>query len=363
MKRNNTQRLVVKAMLVLPMASCLLLGLSGCPSKDKGATEEVSAAADAPTVIANVGDTKVTSRDFEAYLRFKRVVIRSPEQLDEELAKFVQREALAQAVEGADLLEKELTAAELAEFRREVLQARYFERFLKTAVTREAVEDYYKEHASDYETQRVRVAHILVRSKRQSTDEQRAAAKKKIDEAQAQLEGGADFADVAKSLSDDQVSGQRGGDMGWIRKGAIEERFSDAAFALSKGSYSDPIETNFGYHIVKVIDGPEVRKKPLSAVEGDIRHKLRAESKAAEVTRLQGLVDTEVSRGDWTPEKLPISSGGVRPRPGVVETKAPRTALAKPKSPQSGDAPAATEAMKAAEKNPEKAAEKVDEKG
>ena len=312
MKRNDTSRLVAKAMLVLPVASCLLFGLSGCPSKDDAAGGQAAPTADAPAVLATVGDTKITSKDFEAYLRFKRIVVRSPEQLDEELGRFVQREALAQAVEQAEVLDHDLTAAELAEFRRETLQARYFERFLKTAVTPEAVQAYYKEHASDYETQRVRVAHILVRSKRKSTEDQRAAAKTKIDEAYARLEGGADFADVAKSVSDDQVSGQRGGDMGWIREGAVEERFSDTAFALSKGAYSEPIETNFGYHIVKVIDGPEVRKKPLSAVEGDIRHKLRAEAKAAEVTRLRGLLDTEVSRGAWEPDALPIAAGSAR---------------------------------------------------
>lgn len=287
-------------------APSALLG-SGCSKDDDGA----QSTAESP-VLATVGDRTITAADFEAYLKFKRIPIRTDEQLDEQLAEFVQREVLAQAAIKGDVLDQAALQAELDEFRRQAIQSRYFETFLRTAVTREAVERYYNEHAADYETKRVRVAHILVRSKRTAGAEQMAEGRAKIEQAKAQLDAGKPFAEVAKMFSDDQVSGQRGGDMGWIREGAIDTKFSETAFGLTADRYSDPIQTPFGFHIVKVLEGPEVRKKPLSAVEGDIRHKLRAEAKAAEVARLEGLVDTKIDRGDWKPSTI---IGGQKPAP------------------------------------------------
>jgi hypothetical protein len=213
----------------------------------------------------------------------------------------------------------EFLLAEIAEFRRNAIQARYFSDYLATAVPRTAIEAYYRDNGQEYESERVRVAHILVRAKRAATDKERAEKRAKVEAAYQDLKKGKPFAEVAKAFSDDQVSGANGGEMGWISKGAINPRFSEVAFGLKAGEFSEPFETAFGYQIVKVLEGPEVSKKPLASVESQIRQKLRAQAKLAEEIRLRELVPSKVSRGDWKPESfktlppLPAGAAGVNP--------------------------------------------------
>ena len=127
------------------------------------------------------------------------------------------------------------------------------------------------------------------------------AARAKIDEAAAQLAAGKDFAEVAQIFSEDRVTANRGGDMGSIREGAIDARFSEAAFALSQGQVSAPVETAFGFHLIRALEAAKVHTEPLSAVESDIRYKLRAQAKERELARLEKEVTTSVQRGDYMP--------------------------------------------------------------
>lgn len=67
------------------------------------------------------------------------------------------------------------------------------------------------------------------------------------------LKKGESFSNLAKELSIDKVSGKRGGDLGFFRKGMMVKPFEDVAFKLEKGQISEPVKTEFGYHIIKRI--------------------------------------------------------------------------------------------------------------
>ena len=68
------------------------------------------------------------------------------------------------------------------------------------------------------------------------------------------LKKGESFAKLAQELSIDKGSGKRGGDLGYFGRGMMVKPFEDAAFKLEKGQMSDPIKTEFGYHIIKRVD-------------------------------------------------------------------------------------------------------------
>jgi peptidyl-prolyl cis-trans isomerase C len=68
------------------------------------------------------------------------------------------------------------------------------------------------------------------------------------------LKNGESFANLARDLSIDKGSGKRGGDLGYFGRGMMVKPFEEAAFKLEKGQMSDPIKTEFGYHIIKRLD-------------------------------------------------------------------------------------------------------------
>ena len=94
--------------------------------------------------------------------------------------------------------------------------------------------------------------HILVMLKQDATKAQQDAAKTRADSIYKALKGGADFADMARRMSDDKGSAVRGGDLSWIQKGQTVKEFEEKAFALKPGEMSEPFLSPFGYHIVKV---------------------------------------------------------------------------------------------------------------
>jgi len=82
----------------------------------------------------------------------------------------------------------------------------------------------------------------------------KAASKQKAEEIKKQVDGGADFAELAKKESADPGSKDTGGDLGWIRHGQMTPKFEDALNKLKKGEVSDPVETEFGWHVIKLED-------------------------------------------------------------------------------------------------------------
>lgn len=104
----------------------------------------------------------------------------------------------------------------------------------------------------DTHSERVRVSHVLVKVTVGAAMTDKTKALEKAKGLKKKLDGGADFYEVAKDNSDDQESAPRGGDLGWILRGWMPDSFEKAAFALSVGETSEPIETDFGYHLVRV---------------------------------------------------------------------------------------------------------------
>lgn len=107
------------------------------------------------------------------------------------------------------------------------------------------------------------VAHIMKNVAQNATEETKAAQKEKIDAIYEQLLNGADFAELAKKESDDRRTATEGGKMPWFAAGRIIPEFSTPAFAIENiGDFTKPIETPFGFHIIKKLD-----EKPIAPFE------------------------------------------------------------------------------------------------
>ena len=116
---------------------------------------------------------------------------------------------------------------------------------------------YYEEHKAEFE--QVHARHILIRFqgsqlpiKPGQKDLSDADALAKVQALKQRIQGGEDFAKVASQESDDTGSGANGGDLGTFRHGQMVPSFEQAAFALKPGELSEPVKTQYGYHLIKV---------------------------------------------------------------------------------------------------------------
>ena len=99
----------------------------------------------------------------------------------------------------------------------------------------------------------VKASHILIQVAPDAGNEEKLAARKKIEEVQKKIAAGGDFAELARQYSEGP-SNVRGGDLGYFDRRKMVKPFSDAAFDLKPGQVSDIVETNFGFHLIKVFD-------------------------------------------------------------------------------------------------------------
>jgi peptidyl-prolyl cis-trans isomerase D len=142
-------------------------------------------------------------------------------------------------------------------------------------VTDQELRSYYDAHKSEYsQEEQVKARHILVMVNDQRNDAQ---AQARIAEAKKKLEGGADFAAVARQYSDDTASKDKGGDLGWFGRNKMVKEFEDAAFGAQPGKLVGPVKSSFGYHLIEVTDKRPAGEQPFDAVKGQISARLVAE--------------------------------------------------------------------------------------
>ena len=241
--------------------------------------------------LAKAGDQKISKQDFAAYLQMKGIETDASGAVLKDLAT---RMALVESIGSEDLLDEKAIAVSVEDYRRNLMINQYFDKFMATHVTDEAVKNYFSAHAADYEEERVHIAHILVRTNAAMTEEEKQQAKTRIYDVYSRLQANGDFAELAASYSTDTLSAKKGGDLGWLKRGSVSPVFTQTAFGLKEGAYSEPVQTEFGFHILKALESPKVIKKSFDEVKGEIRHMLKAQAKQAELDRLLAETDVEI---------------------------------------------------------------------
>jgi peptidyl-prolyl cis-trans isomerase D len=145
---------------------------------------------------------------------------------------------------------------------------------------------YYQQNLATYQLpEKVRASHILLKTEGKSPEESE-KIKAKATDLLLQVRKGADFAELAKKNSEDTVSAANGGDLGAFARGAMVPEFEQAAFSLGVGAISDLVKTQYGYHIIKVVEKQPAHTQTFEEVENLIRPTLvqrKAEQKAQEL--------------------------------------------------------------------------------
>lgn len=164
-------------------------------------------------------------------------------------------------------------------YRQTVLQTRLLERLFadRVKVSEDEIKENYAKNTASYDRpETVKASHILISTDGAVTDEDRAAARKKAEDALAEVrKPDADFGKVALAHSA-CPSKEKGGDLGFFpRHGAMVEPFAEAAFKMKVGEISDVVETPFGYHIIKLTGRKPAETIPIDKVKDVITEEIR----------------------------------------------------------------------------------------
>ncbi len=141
----------------------------------------------------------------------------------------------------------------------------------KITATEEQLRQFFEERQAEYITQEQRRAsHILIAIDGEG-EEAEAAARNKALDALKRIQDGEEFAALAKELSQDPGSAEQGGDLGFIEPGMMDISFDKALFALAKDEISEPVRTDFGFHLIKITEFREGSKKSFEEVRNALQ--------------------------------------------------------------------------------------------
>lgn len=209
--------------------------------------------------------------DKETYFTLLDWLGYTPQKFEEEMRKDISITKLRNTVlDGVKISEEEIRDEYLKE--NEEIEIEYL--LVKPAeavkIEEGEVAEYYREHREDYRIpEKIRARHILIK-------EEREKAREKIKEIKKKLKAGEDFAKLAKEVSQ-CPSKEKGGELGFFKKGDMVEEFEKIAFGLKKGQISHPVRSRFGYHIIKLEEREESSLPSLDEVRERIKKSLKEE--------------------------------------------------------------------------------------
>ncbi|HEY4220839.1 MAG TPA: peptidylprolyl isomerase [Myxococcota bacterium] len=360
----TTFRLSQKLSFAVACAAALV-ALAGCPKKTGDAGKDGTSTSGATGPVAKVNGQDIGRTDFEKQMertraRFQRAGRQIAPALESRLKenlirKMIEEELIAQKAKAEGVtLDKAEIDAKLTEHKSRFGSDKAFQSFLERTQQSEAdvksdleknllrdklfakllsgqeptdedAKKYYEENKDKYkQKEQINAQHILFKIEKTTTDAEKkkklADAKKVFAEAK---KPGADFGELAKKYSDGPTA-QRGGDLGTFSRGRMVKQFEDVAFAGKPGDILGPVETQFGYHIIKINEKTPEVQRPYDEVKDSILTSLKARQKSkatrdlldklkadAKVEVLEPGVTLDPKKGPTTLDGQPLVPGGL----------------------------------------------------
>ena len=221
--------------------------------------------ADPDTVVATVNGEPITLGDIASV---RADLPQQYQQLPDEALyegirqQLVDQKLMTQAAEAAGVADEAPVRRALQIQRQSLLSDFYMRLQMRERLTAERLaEEYQTRYAEAEPVQEIRARHILVDSEEAAQD------------IKDQIDDGADFADLAAEHGTDGTS-EQGGDLGWFDRTVMVPDFAEAAFALEIGEVSEPVKTDFGWHLIEVTDTREAPVPTLEQVRGELAREL-----------------------------------------------------------------------------------------
>lgn len=257
----------MKKLYVFGLLLCALLMATPAVAKE---AKKAPAKKEPPAgVLARVGQDVITDAEVEEILARTSPKGRPPDAKRRIVEDLVEVYVFAQEGQKAGLLKDAEVKKRLKEATTLILARAFYNRFVdgKAVASDEMVAAEYEKNKANFVSKtQLHLQHILVKEK--------AEAEKVL----ARLKKGEPFEEVAKAESKDPMSARKGGDLGWQALGTLDRSFEQAAVALKPGELSGPVQSRFGWHIIKLIERKEPRQLELDEVKEVIRGSLKRQA-------------------------------------------------------------------------------------
>ncbi len=245
-------------------------------------------------VVARVNGVEITERDVAMATRELGQTLQNLPQAqhrDYVLAYLTDLQVVAQAAEEAGYAEDSRVANRITYLTNRTLMEFYLEDLATDAATEEEARELYAEVIQRVEPEtELHTHHILVETEAEA------------EELRARIEAGEDFAELAEEHSMDPGSAQQGGDLGYIQPQALVPEFAEVAMALEPGALSEPVETQFGWHILRVEDRREGEPPSYEEVEEELMSLLTRQAQHDALLELREAAEIEIEADDVDPD-------------------------------------------------------------
>jgi len=259
------------------------------PEAPAPAAEEQAAAADPATVLATVGAEEITEADLvlaAEELQAELQSVPADQRRAFLLTVMIDMKLMAGAARADGLAETEDFARRQAYLEDQALRREFFNQIVETEVTDGAIEATYEELVADFSPEpEVRARHILVETEDEANS------------IRAEIEGGRDFADAAAEYGTDGTA-SNGGDLGFFSTGMMVPEFEEAAFALEEGELSQPVQSQFGWHLIKLEERRVTQAPPLEQVRQQVAQQVLYQSYEAAIEAIKADVEVTIDDPD-----------------------------------------------------------------
>lgn len=237
-------------------------------------------------ILAKAGELIISEDDLERIIEYyeperKKLIQQNPQMKLAVLKQIIANSLIYKIAEENKFLEKPEIKEQIKLVKEHFIASVFLkEQVIKNiTVNEEEAKIYYQTHLNEFieVPEQVRAKHILFRLPQNATEDDKKKVIEKANNVIKLLKDGADFGEMAKIYSDDPGTKSKGGDLGFFGKGRMVKPFEDAVFSMKVGEISNPVQTNFGIHIIKLEERKEAKYKPFETVKEQVIKKATEE--------------------------------------------------------------------------------------
>ena len=233
-------------------------------------------------ILGKIGDFVFKKSDFDRIISYvpperQKYLQTNPQQKATILKRIIEHRAIAERAKKEGFDKRPDIREQLEYSMNDYLAQEYLKKAVlkDVSVKEEELRKHYQENEKTYTfPAQVKARHILIKVASNAPEGDKKKAREKADGLLKRVKEGQDFAKLAEESSEDAASQKKGGDLGYFSRGRMVKPFEDAAFSMKPGQVSEIIETQFGYHIIKVEDVKEARIRPFDEVKETVKSQL-----------------------------------------------------------------------------------------